>query len=273
MPGYGMDFIRKLFGVSAVLILMGITAAVSSGLPRGNAASVAGISAPLSDPPSDCNYINTVIGTQPLAFFPFDSATEGSVVNGYTLAPMGTPTLTAPGAPLHCSGNKTLALNGNESYVVASLFGGIPGTGSMIAWVNLAELPSDAGRYFYISGESQYGNDFDLQFENDNNLYFYTGSGEHTVYTPDSSTLVGKWHMVAATYIGGTSGVRSIYWDGKLAAQDTASVNAEPKTTQFNIGESLVFMGRAFYGRIDDVAVWNFALTTQQVQAIAKSSL
>ena len=62
----------------------------------------------------------------------------------------------------------------------------------MMAWVNLAALPSEERRFFYVAGESQNGNDFDLQFENDNALKFYTASGGHLTYTPPPATLVDQ---------------------------------------------------------------------------------
>jgi hypothetical protein len=53
---------------------------------------------------------------------------------------------------------------------------------SIMAWVNLATLPSQARRFFYLAGESQAGNDLDVQFENDNALKFYTAAGGHLTY-------------------------------------------------------------------------------------------
>jgi hypothetical protein len=51
------------------------------------------------------------------------------------------------------------------------------------ATASILTLPSQAGRFFYVAGESQVGNDLDLQFENDNALKFYTAAGGHLTYT------------------------------------------------------------------------------------------
>ena len=120
-------------------------------------------------------------------------------------------------------------------YVSTSLSGGIPGAGSMMAWVDFAELPSTAGAYFYIAGESQSGNDFDFQFQNDNSLYFYTGGGENAEYTISnpSATLLNQWNMILVTYTGGASGTRDIYWNGNLAASFSGSVDASTKFNPF----------------------------------------
>ncbi|HJU17957.1 MAG TPA: LamG-like jellyroll fold domain-containing protein [Stellaceae bacterium] len=217
------------------------------------------------------DFVSTAVGTNPLAYWTLQSQNDASVVspnysstdeNGATVVPAG------PGAPQA----NALSLQGNSTsspqFAETGLSGGIPGQGSMMAWVNLAALPSVAGRIFYVSGESQFGNDFDLQLQTDNRIYFYTGSGENTNYAPDATTLVGNWHMIAVTYQGGSSGFRDIYWDGSLAASFTGSVDSAAKSDPFNIGYSTVFTGRNFNGLISDVAVWNTPLTAQQISAI-----
>jgi hypothetical protein len=214
-------------------------------------------------------YQNAVLATNPIAYFPVNSPTQGSVVGGYTATLLYGAKIAKPGA-IKSDGkkNKYLKLAG-QAYATTSLNGGIPGTGSMVAWVNLSQLPSVLGTYFYISGESQVGNDFDLQFQNDNNLYFYTGAGENTEYVTNPSSLVGKWNMIAVTYQGGGStGFRNVYWNGKLVAPYTGGVSTGYKTTQFSIGESIVFTGRYFQGGIDAVAVWGRALSASEISAI-----
>jgi hypothetical protein len=216
-------------------------------------------------------YRQVVLNDKPIADFPLDSKGEGSLVGGYTTALKGGATIVKGGPIKNQKNDHSLMLSGME-YATTSLSGGIPGTGTVVAWVNLSELPSTAGSYFYIAGESQGGNDFDVQFQNDNLLYFYTGGGENTSYAPPTGSLIGKWNMIAATYLGGSDGFRNIYWNGALAATVSGSVNSAPKTSQFNIGESLVFTGRYFQGNIGEVAVWDHALTAKQISAIYRAS-
>jgi uncharacterized protein (TIGR03437 family) len=141
----------------------------------------------------------------------------------------------------------------------------------MMAWINLAALPSTSNWPFsYIAGESAEANDFDLQISNTNVLGFYTTCcGNSLSYTPNPTTLAGQWHMVVATF-DATAGIRAIYWDGALVASDncpscSSSIN---KTGTFGIGNTSNFGdfgNRYFNGKIDDVAVWNYALTAPQV--------
>ena len=223
-------------------------------------------------------YEDTVQSTNPTANFRLSNPTEGSTVGGYTTSWQGSVT-TGPGAPLASDPSNTGAVfdgvnSSNPGIITTSLSGNIPGTGSIVAWVNLAALPSTDGHILYVAGESQGGNDLDLQFTTDNTLRFYTGSGENTAFTPDSSSLVGQWHMITATYDGtqGDDSFRDIYWDGTLAASFIGGVNGAAKVDPFTIGYSPVFGGREFDGSIDEVAAYNYALTAGQVSSLFASS-
>ncbi len=216
------------------------------------------------------DFVSTVLGTTPLDFWTLQGnslASVGASTDTSTYQNSATTVAAGAGAPQA----NAMSLDGNNAtpqYAATDLSGGIPGSGSIMAWVNLAALPGTASAIFYVAGESQSGNDFDLQFQNDNNLYFYTGAGENTSYAPTRSSLVGTWHMIVATYTGGVSGTCDIYWDGSLAASFSGSVNSASKIDAFNIGYSTVFTGRDFNGLIADVGVWNAAISATQVTQI-----
>jgi hypothetical protein len=217
------------------------------------------------------DYINTTLADNPLGFWTLSTTNGTDLANGYSSTYINGATTSAPGTGVPLAdypGNAAISLNGNNSspqYATTGLSGGINGTGSIVAWVNLAALPSTAGAYFYVAGESQFGNDFDLQFQTDNQIYFYTGSGENTTYAPNPSTLIGQWNQIVVTYAGGPSGFRDIYWDGTLVATFNGSVNSASKSSVFTIGYSSVFSGRDFDGLIGDVAVFGSPLTGGQV--------
>jgi hypothetical protein len=220
------------------------------------------------------DYPSTVISTSPVAYFRLEAANDVSQVNGYTSTFQTGATLSLPGAPICVNNNHAVSLNGTTGYVTTSLFGGgISTAGTVAAWVNLAILPSSAPTFLYIAGESQFENDLDLQFTQDNFVRFYfKDSSTNVGYQPNAATLVGQWHFVAASFNSITN-TENIYWDGQPVA--TTNVTVYPnlsgntsKTTQFTIGESTVFVPRFFNGSIDEVAVWNYALSAGQVAAI-----
>ena len=166
--------------------------------------------------------------------------------------------------------NHFALLNGKDAWIKTTQMGGIDKAGSIMAWVNLAALPKTEGHILYVAGESQSGNDFDLQFEEDNNLRFFTSGGGRVEYAPDTGTLVNQWHMIVAT-MDTVAPSKVIYWDGQPVANDK-NANTPKKTGQLTIGESPVFTGRFFHGTIDDVALWDRALSADEVAGIYKAS-
>jgi len=216
-------------------------------------------------------FVATVTASHPLAFFRFERTTGTSIVGPATYKPVGGVSVTAIGAPIGIDGNHALMFNGIDGFVDTTLLGEIGAAGSMMAWVKLEKLPANLGHIDYICGESQSGNDFDLQFESDNRLHFYTASGSNVSYAPDAATLLDTWHSIVAT-ADFVNGARAIYWDGKMVASDSGGGN-QTKTTEFSVGESKFFTGRFFDGGIDEVAVWNRALRASEVAAIYGSRL
>jgi hypothetical protein len=101
-------------------------------------------------------------------------------------------------------------------------------------------------------------------------LRFYTAGGSNVSYAPNPDSLVNQWHMIVAT-MDAAAPSRALYWDGQPAASNKDS-GTPKKTGQFTIGESPVFTGRFFPGGIDEVAIWDRALTPADVAALYKAA-
>lgn len=211
-----------------------------------------------------------VLSTHPIAFYRLDSTSGKSQAGNTTYEVVGSASIADSGAPVLTSDGRYLKLDGQTAYITTTQFGGVGAAASIMAWVNLAELPSDAGHVFYVAGESENGNDLDLQFETDNLLRFYTAAGGNISYTPAPDSLIGQWHQIVVTLDTATQS-RALYWDGKSVAADKGGGQAGKKN-MFTIGESPVFTGRFFHGGIDDVALWNRALKPSEVAAIYAAS-
>jgi hypothetical protein len=223
------------------------------------AASASGAAAPTT-------FAAAVEATHPLAFYRLDGPAGSSLVGTSTYRSVGGVTRAA-GPAVGESGDGALALDGTDGYIDTTLHGRIGSAGSLMAWVNLRLLPAKSPHILYVAGESQHANDFDVQFESDNKLHFYTAAGSNVAYAPDPGSLVGAWHMIVVTAELAPSGTRAIYWDGKLVAHDTGG--GEPgKTSEFSLGESKVFTGRFFSGAIDEVALWDRALSAAAVNSL-----
>lgn len=210
-----------------------------------------------------------VKATQPLAYYRLE-ATKGASEVGTTTYELTGGASVSSGDALGTADNHFALLDGKDGWIKTTQMGGIEKAGSIMAWVNLATLPQTAGHILYVAGESQSGNDFDVQFEPDNGLRFYTGAGGNVAYSPDPKTLVNQWHMIVAT-MDAAAPAKTIYWDGQSQATDSGGNNVH-KTAQFTIGESPVFTGRFFQGGIDEVALWDRALTPAEVSALYQSA-
>jgi hypothetical protein len=219
---------------------------------------------------AEADFAAAVLATHPIAYYRLDS-TEGKSLAGATqYTSTGGVSSGAPGAVAGTAGSHFAKLDGRDGCIVTTQAGGVGAAATMMAWVNLAALPSGEGHFFYVVGESQNGNDLDLQFENDNALRFYTASGGHLSYAPPPTTLVNQWHLIVAT-MDAVSQTRVIYWDGKPVATDKGGGRAG-KTGTFSIGASTVFGGRFFKGGIEEAGLWNRALSSGEVAAIYSAS-
>jgi hypothetical protein len=227
------------------------------------------------NPSLSFDFVSMVRGLSPLAYFRLQGPSGTSEVNSYTYnySSTGAAYVAANGQFPNLPVNEGSArLDGATGNVTTSLSGGINISGSMMAWVKLSALPSTKGTFSYVAGESTSGNDFDLQFSTTNTLNFYTtNGGQYLGYTPDPTTLVNTWHMIVVTF-DNSAAKRVIYWDGQPVASDT-TLSITNKTGAFEIGDSSVFTGRNFPGAIDEVAVWNFALTPAFVAQLYNTPL
>ena len=232
-------------------------------------AAVAFVLAPAARSAAGLGFVATVTSTHPIAYYRLTATSGTSEVGTSTYAAAGgvNPVPTASlCAPISVPNNQCTLFDGKTGYFNTSQVGGIRGAGSIMAWEHLGSRPALKGRIEYVAGISQSGNDFDLQFEPDNTLRFYTAAGSNVAFAPPPATLDGEWHLVVATFDAST-GARAIYWDGKLGKSDTGGGHIG-KTNEFSIGESKVFTGRFFDGDISDVALWNTALSADTVAKI-----
>lgn len=220
---------------------------------------------------AQADFVATVVASHPIAYYLLDATTGKSQTGTTTWKPVGAVAIASPGAPVGAADSEFAKLDGRTAYILTTQTGGITTAASIMAWVNLAELPSKTNHFFYVAGESENGNDLDLQFENDDMLRFYTAGGGNLSYAPPPSSLVNQWHLIVAT-LDTVSRARAIYWDGRPVATDKGG-GRPGKSSAFNIGYSTVFTGRFFHGGIQDVALWNRALQPNSVAAIYNASL
>jgi len=212
------------------------------------------------------DFASAVVETHPIAYYRLDTPSGNSRVGVSTYAAKGGVTAGSSGPGTAGASGNAVQLDGGSGYLLSTQKGGVGQSASIMAWVNLSELPSKAGHDFYVAGESEYGNDLDLQFETDNQLKFFTAAGGHLTFIPPLASLLNQWHMIVVT-MDLASRTRALYWDGVLVAHDAGGGEAGKKAA-FSIGASTVFSGRWFKGGLAEVALWDHSLNAAQVTAI-----
>jgi hypothetical protein len=95
----------------------------------------------------------------------------------------------------------------------------------------------------------------------------YNRNDLDTISLNGSSTMSdGEWHHVAAVYNGS---VMKLYVDGKLDATKPWDGGIAKNNFNVLIGENAEKSGRCFDGLIDDVRIYNYALSESEIKALA----
>ena len=169
------------------------------------------------------------------------------------------PTWLAPGR----FGASALVFNGTTAYV------GVPDSNSL----DLSELtleawiyPTDAamgGNYRMIFAKTTTGTPVNYYFAINNGIlnfgFFNGGWREHRSAV---GPTLNAWNHVAAVYSDSANQVR-LYLGGSQVYTGTEATSLLTNTEQLRIG--IGFPDEAFAGRIDEVRVYNRALTTQEI--------
>ncbi len=136
--------------------------------------------------------------------------------------------------------------------------------GSMAVWVRFTTPPSWAGRLMTIIDKGGFSTDYTLLADSaDDLLRFYVG--QSVVAASTTTVTANVWMHVAVTYRA-RDAIR-IYVDGVLEGETTIGVRMQDDQALV-IGEGPYFGGRHFAGVVDEVAVWNEALTPEVVAAL-----
>ena len=163
--------------------------------------------------------------------------------------------------------NSSLNFDGTDDYVNVGTSSTLTLTGNFTTsgWVKMAS--GSTQNYPWIVGKAD---------SNELNGYFLTiyNTGEPYIYTCDATTCNstygptdlrdGSWHHVVGTYNGT---VLRVYVDGVSAGSTNTTKNPTSNSSSASIGKSN-YSTRYFTGQIDDVRVFNYALTATQVKTL-----
>ncbi len=235
-----------------------------------------------ADDPS--SYTNSVLDLNPLHYWRLGessgtTATDlGSATNDGTYA--GSVTIGATGA-LSNDTDTAADFNGTTDYVDVGNFN-VAGSGiTLTAWFNAddfgttdqriiskAHSSAEADHTWMLSTVERSPGVYSLRFRVD------AGGTTNTLIASSGSITAGQWHHAAATY-DDASGSMKLYLDGVEVGSMTHSVGGSvtPSTDNVYIGANPEGAGLygVFDGRIDEVAVFEQALTSSEILALSLS--
>ncbi len=218
-----------------------------------------------------------------VGYWKMDEATAGSTVQDYSgnlhdLTPNGVggannlpqPVSDIP-SNMNTADSRSLNFDGTDDYLRASTYSGFPAsTMTMCAWVRTS------GNTEYIASinrnPTNITNEGIFQVDPAGKLLFwdYNGSSFGFDATTVGNTALNNsvWHH-ACFVKNGTSG--TYYLDGASDGTKTAALNITYGTSDFIVGANFRDSNSYFNGTIDDVRIYNRALSLAEIQALYRT--
>jgi len=165
--------------------------------------------------------------------------------------------------PSTLQSQNALNFDGANDYVQTT-YGGVTGSANRTfeAWVNVdAGLSTNSAILDYGSNAAGSRNTFAIG--SSYQLSFLSGGTNANMSSPSNAITPGQWTHVAFVLNSGTG---YLYVNGTQVATGTlTSVNTPSGNTNLRIGERVPGGTIPFLGEIDEVRVWDYARTTQEI--------
>lgn len=102
--------------------------------------------------------------------------------------------------------------------------------------------------------------------DSNNKLSFFIWNGTSFVVTPLAGVVMdNNWHHAVGTFDGANL---KLYVDGSLYSSTTSASGIVYDGGDLIIGAQTTAAARSFEGKLDEAAIWNTALTQEQVESI-----
>jgi len=206
-----------------------------------------------------------------MGYWTFDDTLNDSSPNGFHGMPGGSPTYSTTVPPLIGSG-KSVDLNGS-SHVAVLPTGSVTGSYTVAGWGQVRT--NSACNMFDTRRPTDCG--FDMKFQNGNQIHGDIGNGSSWITTSanaDFNYAQNTWYHVAYA-VTPTSYTIHIHNADGSEARTPVSASYGASTPVLYDSAHAINIGRYsgdgeyFDGLIDDVAIWDVALTSPQVAALA----
>ncbi|PYJ58957.1 MAG: hypothetical protein DME24_14455, partial [Verrucomicrobia bacterium] len=224
--------------------------------------------------PLESSYSGHMLESQPVAYWRLNETNGTVAVNSGTLGPAANGTY-QNGVSIASAGPRPPQFSGFEPDNTAAEFDGVddfvggPGglldnrsTFTMGGWIRPTGAQASRTGLFGQNDAIEFG------FINGTTIELWTPVGQIDTAYPFADN---EWHHLAAV---GTGQALELYYDGDLAADSPGSVSSYGASGfNFNIGGGGVFdaTDNPFLGQIDEVAVWDRALTADEIARLLQS--
>ena len=196
---------------------------------------------------------------------------SGNVLDSFTVNKDTTSPPPPPSTPYHY--NPSMTLDGNDFQDIPSSSNLQLSTFSVAAWFKTSK--DYTGDAFIVnkggkgSDTAAKNNNYGIWMTSSEKIRagFETSSGTNYEVTSANTYNDNKWHYAVATY-GGSSTVR-LYIDGQQVATKTTSGALPDKagTQPLRVGANSLSLKDFFTGNIDEVRVWNRALSASEISS------
>ncbi len=253
------------------------TAGSAAPAPRVGTMTIAGQAITVTQPAQVSAYSVRVVSDNPAGYWRLDETSDpiayDSSGHGAEGRYGGTHTLGVPG--VLADGNTGAGLDGNSGFVdvypVPTTLR-LHGAQSFEAWVRATVQPTGEPQIvgnFHNMGVGRSG----LTLRSDRRVYFYIGyDGNAQDSLSANFPFDGAWHHVVGTWNGTTdAGGQMLYLDGAVVAQRaTKAAEAPSDWLVVRIGRN----GASYFnGDVDEVAIYDYALTGAQIRNHAAAAV
>lgn len=170
--------------------------------------------------------------------------------------------------------NKAYEFSGNNQYIVISnpSYYTINQSISISAWINAYSTNLET---YLICKFQNLDDAYALKLMNQNpSLAIANGPGNWVGYTSNTSISLNNWHQIVSTY-DFLSQLVSIYYDGILVHQTNCTQTIAASTANLVFGNfynNNFYLNYLFHGKMDDIGIWNRALTQQEITVLYNAS-
>ena len=160
-----------------------------------------------------------------------------------------------------------ISFDGVDDYVSVGNGASLNSAKTISAWIKTNS--HDTSQSIFQKKQSDTGGQYyNLSISSADNIAFYVNGAiaGNGIYSSADSIVIGSWHHVVGTYDGS---VLKLYIDGVSAATNVNLVAGDYSNSDSAfIGVHPNLVAQKFNGLIDDVRIYNYALTATQVKTL-----